>query len=120
MAIKKIDFTEAKQILDTKPDCIIVDVREEEEYITGHAVGALLFPVDEINDVSAMMLIPDKDRPYILYCRSGRRSADPLPTIPPAASRQTPSASATASPASGVSRPDAPSRRACPSAQLTP
>ena len=76
MAIKKIDFTEAKQILDTKPDCIIVDVREEEEYITGHAVGALLFPVDEINDVGAMMLIPDKDRPYILYCRSGRRSAE--------------------------------------------
>ena len=76
MAIKKIDFTEAKQILDTKPACIIVDVREEEEYITGHAVGALLFPVDEINDVSAMMLIPDKDRPYILYCRSGRRSAE--------------------------------------------
>lgn len=76
MAIRKIDFAEAKKILDTCPDCIIVDVREEEEYITGHAVGALLFPVDDINDVSAMTLIPDKDRPYILYCRSGRRSAE--------------------------------------------
>lgn len=76
MAIRKIDFAEAKKILDTCPDCIIVDVREEEEYITGHAVGALLFPVDDINDVSAMLTLPDKDRPYILYCRSGRRSAE--------------------------------------------
>lgn len=76
MAIRKIDFAEAKEILDTQPDCIIVDVREEEEYITGHAVGALLFPVDDINDCSAMTLIPDKERPYILYCRSGRRSAE--------------------------------------------
>lgn len=76
MSIKKIDFAEAKRILDAEPSCIIVDVREEEEYITGHAVGALLFPVDEINDVSAMMLMPDKNRPYILYCRSGRRSAE--------------------------------------------
>ena len=76
MSIKKIDFAEAKRILDAERSCIIVDVREEEEYITGHAVGALLFPVDEINDVSAMMLMPDKNRPYILYCRSGRRSAE--------------------------------------------
>ncbi len=76
MAIKKICFTEAKRILDERPDCEIVDVREEGEFITGHAVGALLFPVDEIDEVSAAMLMPDKFKPYILYCRSGRRSAE--------------------------------------------
>ena len=76
MAIRKIDFAEAKEILDTHPECIIVDVREEEEYITGHAVGSRLFPVDDINAACANMLIPDKDIPYILYCRSGRRSAE--------------------------------------------
>ena len=76
MAIKRINFDEAKKLIDTRPELIIVDVREEEEFITGHASGALLFPVDEINDVSAMMLIPETDRPYLLYCRSGRRSAE--------------------------------------------
>lgn len=76
MSIKKVSFEEAKKIIDSCPKCIIVDVREEEEYITGHAVDALLFPVDDIDSESASLLLPDKDTPLLLYCRSGRRSAE--------------------------------------------
>lgn len=76
MSIKKVSFEEAKEIIDSRPKCIIVDVREEEEYITGHAVDALLFPVDDIDSESASLLLPDKDTPLLLYCRSGRRSAE--------------------------------------------
>lgn len=72
----KISFEKAHELINGEEKALMVDVREEEEYITGHAVDALLFPVDEINAESAALLLPDKDRILILYCRSGRRSAE--------------------------------------------
>lgn len=72
----KISFERAYELVNGKEKALMVDVREEEEYITGHAVDALLFPVDEIEAESAAMLLPDKDKALILYCRSGRRSAE--------------------------------------------
>ena len=74
-AYRKIDFAEAKQLLDTAPDAVLLDVREEEEYVTGHARGAQLLPFEEITAGTAAALIPQKDTPVLLYCRSGRRSA---------------------------------------------
>ena len=73
---KKISFAEAKQILDTQPEAVLLDVREEEEYLTGHAVDAVLFPVDEITPATAAEVLPDKALPVLLYCRSGRRSRE--------------------------------------------
>ncbi len=72
--MKKIGFKEAKRIIDEKPQAMLIDVREEEEYITGHAVGAELFILDDINRRSAAELIPDKATPILVYCRTGRRS----------------------------------------------
>lgn len=71
---EKITFEEAKELIDHEPDCLILDVREEEEFITGHADGAVLFPVDEINETTAQEIIPSKDTLLLVYCRSGRRS----------------------------------------------
>ncbi len=72
--IRKLDFSQAKALLDARPDAVLLDVREEEEYITGHASGAQLLPLDELNDESAMDLIPEPDTPVLVYCRSGVRS----------------------------------------------
>ncbi len=72
----KISFERAFELIKGEKKAIMVDVREEEEYITGHAENAVLFPVDDINAETAAMLLPDKDRAMILYCRSGRRSAE--------------------------------------------
>ena len=47
---------------------------EEPEYLTGHAVDALLLPVDEITAETAAELIPSLQTPVLVYCRSGRRS----------------------------------------------
>jgi len=74
--IKKVSFEEAKRILDTKPEAIMLDVREEEEFITGHAVDAVLLPVDDIDYTTASIVLPDRDTPLLIYCRSGRRSAE--------------------------------------------
>lgn len=62
--------------MDTRPQWILLDVREEEEFITGHAEDALLLPVDEIDENRAADVIPSKDTVVLVYCRSGRRSAD--------------------------------------------
>ena len=71
---KHISFAEAKALLDSMSERVLLDVREEEEYITGHAVDALLLPVDELTEETAAEQIPTKDTPVLLYCRSGYRS----------------------------------------------
>ncbi len=73
--IRRIDFAAAKALLDAEPEAVLLDVREEAEYITGHAVNAQLLPVDELTDETALDLIPELDTPVLVYCRSGYRSA---------------------------------------------
>jgi len=52
-------------------DYLVVDVRQPEEYVTGHIPGGKLIPIRElVADLSK--LPPDKD--LIFYCRSGGRS----------------------------------------------
>lgn len=53
-----ISFEEAKHLLDTEPDCRMFDVREEEEFITGHPVEAELFPLGTIDGETAAERIP--------------------------------------------------------------
>lgn len=69
----KIQFQQAKELLD-RQDCVLLDVREEEEYITGHAVGAQLLPLGELDEERAAEYIPTLQTPVLVYCRSGRRS----------------------------------------------
>ena len=73
--IRRLNFPQAKALLDARPDAVLLDVREEEEYITGHAAGAQLLPVDELTDEAALDLIPTYETPVLVYCRSGFRSA---------------------------------------------
>ena len=69
-----ISFAQAKHLLDTEPDCLLFDVREEEEFITGHPVEAELFTLDTIDAQTAELRIPSIDTPVLVYCRSGARS----------------------------------------------
>lgn len=69
----KITFEEAKKMLDTE-NCIMFDVRTDEEFFTGHAEGAVNFDVDTINAETAAELIPNKTVPIIVYCKTGERA----------------------------------------------
>lgn len=71
---RRISFETAKRMMDGEPDHLILDVREEEEYITGHAEGAALLTLDTIREETAAAVIPSKDTLLLVYCRSGRRS----------------------------------------------
>ena len=72
--IRRIGFEEAKALLDSEPEAVLQDVREEAEYITGHAADAVLLPVDELTDETALDVIPSLETPVLVYCRSGYRS----------------------------------------------
>lgn len=63
----------AKEMMDTQ-DVIILDVREQEEYDSGHIPGAVLLPVGTIDEDTAAEAIPEKDSTLLVYCRSGNRS----------------------------------------------
>ena len=49
----------------------VLDVRTHEEYVAGHVPGAVNIPHDQ---VAARIAEVPKDRPVVLYCRSGRRA----------------------------------------------
>ena len=68
-----ITAQEAKVLMDTEKDYVILDVRTQEEYDQGHIPGAILIPDTEIED-RAEGELTDKNQLILVYCRSGRRS----------------------------------------------
>lgn len=70
--VPEISVAEAKRM----KDAVFVDVREDDEWDTGHIEGALHLPLSALYDGTKT---PDdlglnKDQDIILYCRSGQRS----------------------------------------------
>ena len=65
---------EAKVRMEENPDAILLDVRTQEEFDEGHIPGAVCLPNEFI---TAEMPFPfEKNAEILLYCRSGRRSAE--------------------------------------------
>ena len=64
---------QAKELMDTREDYVILDTRTQEEYEELHIPGAILIPYDEILQ-KAEGVLTDKDQLILVYCRSGRRS----------------------------------------------
>jgi len=65
------------QSQDISPDAkclVILDVRTSPEYVLGHLIGSinLDFRSPSFRDEIARL---DRDKAYLLYCRTGRRSA---------------------------------------------
>ena len=68
-----ITAEQAKQMMDTEENYIILDVRTQEEYDEAHIPGAIVIPNTEL-EARAESELPDKDQMILVYCRSGRRS----------------------------------------------
>tara|TARA_B100001540_G_scaffold113672_1_gene101833 strand:+ start:1398 stop:1748 length:351 start_codon:yes stop_codon:yes gene_type:complete len=73
LIIKKrfFDNTDYKSMLDN--DGIIVDVRTENEFLTGNIENSINIPLSEIS--SKVSILKDKNKPIITCCASGMRSA---------------------------------------------
>ena len=70
---EQITVKQAKEVMDTETDYIIIDARTQEEFAEGHIENAILIPEYEIKN-RAEKELPDKDALILVYCRSGRRS----------------------------------------------
>lgn len=65
-------------LADKASKVLLLDVRTPQEYAEGHIPGAALIPYDEL---AAKFKEADKERPIVVYCRSGRRSAIAADTL---------------------------------------
>lgn len=70
---EQISSQQAKNLMDTGSDYIVLDTRTEEEFAEGHIPNAILIPHYEIAQ-RAEKELPDKDQLILVYCRSGNRS----------------------------------------------
>ncbi len=73
LGYEQITAEEAKEIMDSERDYVILDVRTVEEFSEGHIEGAVLLDYEDVG-AKAHVVLPDKDRLILVYCRSGRRS----------------------------------------------
>lgn len=70
---ESISASEAKALMDSETNYVILDVRTESEYASGHIPNAILIPDSEIKE-KAESILKDKNQLILVYCRSGRRS----------------------------------------------
>ncbi|WP_075299635.1 MULTISPECIES: adenylyltransferase/sulfurtransferase MoeZ [unclassified Pseudonocardia] len=75
-----ITVGELKQMIDVGKDFQLIDVREPHEYEIVNIPGATLIPKDRILSGEALSEI-SQDRPVVLHCKSGGRSAEALAAL---------------------------------------
>ena len=63
--------------MDAGDDFLLVDVREQNEYEIVSIPGSVLIPKGDILSGEALASLP-QDRPLVLHCKSGARSAEAL------------------------------------------
>ncbi len=68
----KITPAEYQARFGANADHVLIDVRTPEEFAAGHIPGAVNISVDQL--AQRLNEIP-KDKPVVLYCRSGNRSS---------------------------------------------
>ena len=75
VSYQQITQEKAKEMMQADDGHIIVDVRRQDEYDSGHIPGAILIPNESIGTECPKEL-PDLNQIIMIYCRSGRRSKE--------------------------------------------
>ena len=75
-----ITARELKEMTDRGEDFLLVDVREPAEFEIVRIPGSVLIPKGEIISGAALAQLP-QDRPIVLHCKSGVRSAEALAAL---------------------------------------
>ena len=79
-AVQDLSAPQFRQMLDRQPDdgdVVLLDIRTPGEYRSGHIQGALLvdyYASDFVDKLKAL----DREKTYLVYCRSGNRSGKSL------------------------------------------
>lgn len=73
LAYQMISQEKAKEIMEDTTGYVILDVRTDWEYRSGHIEGAINIPNEEIGH-EEIKTLPNKNQVILVYCRSGHRS----------------------------------------------
>lgn len=72
--MKEITVEELKEKIDNKEDFQLIDVREEFEYETSNLDGENIPLANVLLETDKI----DKEKPVVVHCRSGKRSAQAI------------------------------------------
>ena len=79
-SVTEVDAAEAASLIENRSELVVLDVRTPEEADTGTIPGAIVIDVtapgfaDRVGEL-------DRSVPYLVYCRSGNRSAEAVSTM---------------------------------------
>ena len=71
--VNEVDLNQTRQRLANNPDAILMDVREDKEWVTSHAAGAVHLGKG-ILERDIELVVPNKGAEMIMYCGGGFRS----------------------------------------------
>jgi molybdopterin/thiamine biosynthesis adenylyltransferase/rhodanese-related sulfurtransferase len=78
--IDEVDAAGAADLLASAEPPALVDIREQDEWDEGHIPGAVHIPRGNLES-RVEATVPDKERPVLLYCAGGSRSAFAAKTL---------------------------------------
>ena len=67
-----VSVEQARGLMESKPDLVVLDVRTVAEYEESHISGAVNIPVQELEERLGEL---DGSVEYLVYCRTGNRSS---------------------------------------------
>ncbi len=76
-SMNTISLNDWKNIYDNNKDYIVIDVRTPQEFNEGHVKGAININFYDENFEEQLDEL-NKDKKYLIYCRSGSRSSKTL------------------------------------------
>ena len=86
--IEEVDCAKLESMRAERPDLMILDVRESSEHEQGHLEGAMLVPRGILEAAAdfgypkrVQQLVDARERPIVIYCASGGRSAMAAATL---------------------------------------
>ena len=82
--IQQVTAEQVRDIIESDKPLIIVDIRTPAEFEAGHIAGAINVDFLDVNfheNIKKLVASSDKEKPWVLYCRSGNRSSLALPII---------------------------------------
>lgn len=86
--IREVDADQLESMKQERPELMILDVRESSEHETAHIEGAMLIPrgileaaADTQYPKHSEALVNARDKPVVVYCASGGRSAMAADTL---------------------------------------
>lgn len=86
--IEEISVDDFLELIEEEPELMILDIREESEYAAGHIENAVLVPRGTLEGAADTQykkrhpeLCQARERPIVVYCATGGRSAMAVATL---------------------------------------